>query len=155
MKDYFIGYNNVDFSFNLDFTVTNSTSGFLFQIGQTGEIFKPVISFSGNSGYIFDQVGDMIGGYISYVPQSISGNYFYSAPNNQESSGRLAFFMNQKLVANNVTATGFFDCIRFEKYNDDVFYAFSFQKNTGDINSLNDSGAFYLKSNNGEFLFTK
>jgi len=153
MKDYFIGYIDVDFSFNLNFSVSNSSSGFLFQIGQTGDNFYPVISFSGYSGYVFDQVGSMVGGYIKDAPISISGNYFKNS-REQSSTGRFSFFLNNDLIANNIKPTGFVDCVRLEKYSDEIS-AFIYQINTGDYNMLHTNSGAYLISSDGYYLVAK
>ena len=154
MQDYLFGFTNVDFSFNADIAVQVPESGFLLQLGQTGNDFHASISFSGASGYIFDQSGDLVGGYMKNEAFSISGNYFFDG-NDVDSAGRLSYFINDTLIANNVGSTGFIDCIRFEGHTDDTIGNISIVRDTGDFTALMDSEGVYLLSSDDYFLIAK
>lgn len=152
--DYLFGFTNVDFSFNADITVGVPESGFLLQVGQTGTPFYPSISFSGISGYVFDQRGDMVGGYVKDEAFSISGNYNYEG-NTVEATGRLSSYVNNTLISNNLYSTGFVDSIRFEGYTSDSTSHISIVQDTGDFTALMETGSSYLLSSDGSFLIVK
>jgi hypothetical protein len=154
MKDYLLGYVNVDFSFNTDISVRVPESGFLLQLGQTGADFYPVISFSGVSGYIFDQRGDFVAGYSKNGTFSISGNYDYNGDNEPEATGRLSYFLNESFIANNIYNTGFIDAIRFEGYSDDNVANISFVINTGDSVAVMSQNGYYFQDASGNYIFT-
>ena len=154
MQDYLFGFTNVDFSFNADISVRVPESGFLLQLGQTGSDFHASVSFSGMSGYIFDEEGSMVGGYMKNEAFSISGNYFFDG-NDVDSAGRLSYYIDDTLIANNLPSTGFMDCIRFEGYTDDNIGSISIVRDTGDFMALMDSEGVYLLSSEGNFLIAK
>ena len=112
MKGYNLGYQDQSFSFVADISVGVPESGFLLQIGQSGNDYFPNVSFSGVSGYLFDASGNFFGGYQKNIPFSLSGNFFFS-----NSTGRYSYYYNNVLVANNIYGfTGFVDNVRFEDY---------------------------------------
>ena len=154
MKDYLLGYTNVDFSFNSDIVVRVPESGFLLQLGQTGTNFYPVVSFSGVSGYIFDRRGDFVGGYVKNETFSLSGNYNYLS-SGTEATGRLSYYINKTLIANNLYSTGFIDTIRFEGYTDDTTSNISIVLDTGDVMALMDVSGVYLQGSGGEYLLAQ
>ena len=153
MKDYLFGYTNVNFSFNANISIRVPESGFLLQIGQTGNDFYDAISFSGVSGYIFDKRGDFVGGYVKNQPFTISGNYKYNG-NDTESTGRLSYYLNNSFIANNLYSTGFVDTIRFEGYTDDTVASIGITLDTGDFSALMDNQGVYIQSNNSEYLIS-
>lgn len=159
MKQTIIGYTNVNFTFEASIQVKTPASGFLFQLGQTGDPFFPIISFSGNSGYIFDQSGNFFGGYIKNEQFSISGNYFFgdyvetgNLANDHTATGRLSYYFNNTLIANDIKGTGFIDALRFEDYNNQNSLIFNITFDTGSSDGLMDSNGLYLLSSEGFYL---
>lgn len=149
--DYLFGFTNVNFSFNANIAVRTPESGFSLQLGQTGSDFYPVISFSGYSGYIFDQRGFMVGGYIKNEAFAISGNYSTES-SELESAGRLSYYIDDVLISNNVSSTGFIDCIRFEGYSDEITADINIIRDTGEFDAIMSADAFYLHSLDNLFL---
>lgn len=131
MKAIDFGYYNQNFIFNAEISVSAPESGFVFQIARTGENpttgnnlsdSYPLVSFSGYSGYIFDQSGDLVSSYRQNEDIRISGNYFYGEQSSsgkvtfdETGVGRFSFFINDVLIKNNISGqTGFFDTIYFD-----------------------------------------
>tara|TARA_Y100000114_G_scaffold90083_1_gene83645 strand:+ start:607 stop:1104 length:498 start_codon:yes stop_codon:yes gene_type:complete len=161
MKTKSIGYHNRSLVFSADIQVSAPESGFLFQIGRSGDPdFYPAISFSGSEGFIFDQEGEFVGGYRQNQLFNISGNYFYG---DQSTSGnllidhtgeaRFSYFLNGNLISNNINGqTGFLETIRFEDHNNQNNLFFEIVKETGSSNVIRDSGSTYLASSEGYYL---
>ena len=161
MKTRPIGYHNKSFVFSADIQVSAPESGFLFQIGRSGDPdFYPAISFSGSEGFIFDQEGEFIGGYRQNELFNISGNYFYG---DQSMSGdvlidytgeaRFSYFLNGNLISNNINGqTGFLEMIHFEDHDNQNNLFFEITKDTGASNVIRDSGSTYLLSSEGHYL---
>lgn len=160
MKGYPLGYSNQNLSFSADLYVGFSSSGFSFELGKTGDPFYSTISFSGYSGYIFDQSGDFVGGYKRGQNINISGNYFFGdlATSGNEivddfSTGRLSYYINNKLICNNISGpTGFFDTILFEDYDGVNTMSLEVILEDGSPTALQDSDQFYLISSDGYYL---
>lgn len=160
MKGYRLGYHNQDFVFNASFQVCNTDTGFVFQIGKSGDSFYPVVSFSGYSGYIFDQSGSFVHGYRKNELINISGNYFYGDtfvsgnPLVDETGiARLSYFINDNLIANNISGqTGFFDTVTFEDYGCDALFSLEYVLETGSPCVLADNTGTYLLSSEGYYL---
>jgi|TARA_B100001094_G_C18072523_1_gene740831 hypothetical protein len=161
MKTKSIGYHNRSLVFSADIQVSAPESGFLFQIGRSGDPdFYPAISFSGSEGFIFDQEGEFVGGYRQNQLFNISGNYFYG---DQSTSGnllmdhtgeaRFSYFLNGNLISNNINGqTGFLQTIRFEDHDNQNNLFFEIVKETGSSNVIRDSGSTYLASSEGHYL---
>lgn len=158
MKSELIGYHNQNFIFSANIQV-NSPSGFYLHLSKTGDSVYDVVSFSGYSGYIFDQRGDFVGGYRKNQLVNISGNYFYGQ---SETSGnivfddstdcRFSYFINNNLITNNISGqTGYFDTVRFEDYGENTM-SFSFVKETGSPNLIVDSALYPIESADGYYL---
>lgn len=151
MKSIDLGYYNQDFVFNAQIQIAEVDSGFSFNIGQTGQ--EPIVSFSGYSGYIFDQSGDLIGGYRKNQAINISGNYFYGDVSSTGNvvfdgtgNGRFSYFVNNNLIRNNISGqTGFYDTISFNSQNDQNILTLSMDISTG--------SPCVLKSSEGDYLF--
>lgn len=161
MKSQSIGYHNKNLVFTADIQVSVPDSGFLFQIGRSGESdFYPAVSFSGSEGFIFDQEGDFIGGYRQNELFTISGNYFYGEQSmsgdvliDHTGEARFAYFLNNTLIANNINGqTGFLETVLFEDYDNQNQLSFEIIKQTGSPNVITDSGATYLLSSEGYYL---
>jgi len=161
MKTKSIGYHNRSLVFSADIQVSAPESGFLFQIGRSGDPdFYPAISFSGSEGFIFDQEGEFVGGYRQNQLFNISGNYFYG---DQSTSGnllmdhtgeaRFSYFLNGNLISNNINGqTGFLQTIRFEDHDNQNNLFFEIVKETGASNVIRDSCSTYLASSEGHYL---
>jgi hypothetical protein len=160
MKSALIGYHNQDFVFSADIAISTPESGFLFHIGRSGEPFYPVISFSGNNGYLFDQSGHFVGGYRKFEPITISGNFVAgeklvsgNITYDDYSVGRLSYYINNVLIANNITGpSGYFDTILFDDQSGKNTLAIEFIRQTGSPNVLTDNTFSYLLSSDGHFL---
>lgn len=179
MKGFNLGYHNKSFSFNASISVSVPESGFNIQIGKTGDPFDPVISFSGYSGYLFDQSGLLVHGYRQNEVFNISGNYFYGDTYNsgggfqiiegdilvpildnvfQDDTGnaRFSYFINGNLIRNNISGqTGFIDCITFEDYNNQNTASIDFFLDTGSSCVLADNTGSYILSSEGYYLSPK
>tara|TARA_R110000787_G_scaffold78925_1_gene172394 strand:+ start:1294 stop:1788 length:495 start_codon:yes stop_codon:yes gene_type:complete len=160
MKGHSIGYHNKDFAFSANIQVNVPNSGFSFQIGKTGDPFYPVVSFSGHSGYLFDQSGSFFGGYRRGETFTISGNYFFGdttlvgkVTTDENATGRFSYYHNDNLIANNINGpTGFFDTVLFEDYGGLNSLTFTPILETGSQNALLDTTGTYLLSSEGYFL---
>lgn len=148
----FVEYTNVSFTFNADISV--GTTGFLLQIGRTGDLNSSV-SFSGYSGYLFDQSGSMFGGYQRSKKFNISGNYFFGQYNktdkilnDEEAVCRLSYYLNDTLIANNILTTGFIDAVSFSGQS----MNFTLTTDTGASTVLCDEGTNYLLSSDNYYL---
>ncbi len=158
MQSSFIGYHNQNLAFTANIQV-NSPSGFIFHLSKTGEFIYDVVSFSGFSGYIFDQMGNFVGGYRKNELINISGNYIYGPHLNtgaltvdDNSPSRLSYYLNNKLISNSISGqTGYFDTVRFENYGLNTMN-FDYIKQTGSPNVIVDSGYFPIESSEGYYL---
>lgn len=158
MKTSLIGYHNQNFIFSADIHV-NSPSGFALHLSKTGDSIYDIVSFSGYSGYIFDQRGDFVGGYRKNQLVNISGNYFYgSFPTtgnliqDDNAPSRLSYFLNDKLVSNCVSGqTGYFDIVRFEDYGANTLN-FEYILDTGSPDFIVASGYVPLVSSEGWYF---
>jgi hypothetical protein len=158
MDGSFIGYHNQNLVFTANIQV-NSPSGFIFHLSKTGQSIYDVVSFSGVSGYIFDQQGNFVGGYRKNEVINFSGNYFYGPHLNSgslvvddNSPSRFAYFIKNKLICNGISGqTGYFDTVRFEKYGVNTMN-FDYIMETGSPNVLVDSGYFPIESSEGYYL---
>lgn len=102
---------------NLDILVDNTYSGFLVAAG-TGDVvageggstglLNSGFVFSGYEGYVFDQSGRFVGGYAPNIPVNISVH--------MKEDDSYSYFINDSLIANNITGSTGFDYIEFEKH---------------------------------------
>jgi hypothetical protein len=102
---------------NLDILVDNTYSGFLVSAG-TGDVvageggstglLNSGFVFSGYEGYVFDQSGRFVGGYAPNVPVNISVH--------MKEDDSYSYFINDSLIANNMSGSTGFDYIEFEKH---------------------------------------
>ena len=160
MKSELIGYHNQDFAFSASIQVGLPESGFSLEFVRTGDPIYPVMSFSGQSGFIFDQSGYFVGGYRKDQTINISGNYFFgdvSESNglisDDNATGRLSYYLNNTLIANNINGpTGFFDTVMFEDYGDLNKISLSIIKATGSPTVIMDSNSVYLLSSESYYL---
>jgi len=158
MKGSLIGYHNQNFVFEANILVA-SNSGFAFHLSKTGDSIYDVVSFSGYSGFIFDQKGYFVGGYRKNEVLSISGNYFFgSFPQtgnlieDELANARFSYFINNKLIANNISGqTGYFDTVRFEDYGVNSLN-FNYILETGSPEIIFDSGYNPILSSEGYFF---
>ena len=108
---------------NLDILVENTYSGFSVAAG-TGNaggdgLLNSGFVFSGYEGYVFDQSGRFVGGYAPNIPVNISVH--------MKSDNTYSYFIEDALIANNVSGSTGFDYIEFEKHGDaslDIEYIF-------------------------------
>jgi len=108
---------------NLDILVENTYSGFSVAAG-TGNaggdgLLNSGFVFSGYEGYVFDQSGRFVGGYAPNIPVNISIH--------MKSDNTYSYFIEDALIANNVSGSTGFDYIEFEKHGDaslDIEYIF-------------------------------
>jgi len=91
------GYSNsvIDLEFNID----NTESGFKVAIGSgvnsaNGLEYSGIL-FTGQSGYIFDQDGDFVGGYRHDVPFSIETHIHEDC--------HVSYYIDESLIKNNYT----------------------------------------------------
>jgi hypothetical protein len=151
MKSIDLGYYNQDFVFNAQVQVIDVASGFSFEIAQSGQ--DPIVSFSGQSGYLFDQQSDLIGGFRKNQAINISGNYFYGESHSTGNvvfdgtgEGRFSYFVNGNLIKNNISGqTGFYDTLYFNSSNDQNILTLSLDISTG--------SPCVLKSKDGNYSF--
>lgn len=99
---------------NLDILVENTFSGFSVAAG-TGNaggdgLLNSGFVFSGYEGYVFDQSGRFVGGYAPNIPVNISVH--------MKSDDTYSYFIDDVLIANNVSGSTGFDYIEFEKHGD-------------------------------------
>lgn len=99
---------------NLDILVENTFSGFSVAAG-TGNaggdgLLNSGLVFSGYEGYVFDQSGRFVGGYAPNIPVNISVH--------MKSDDTYSYFIDDVLIANNVSGSTGFDYIEFEKHGD-------------------------------------
>ncbi|MDB4761434.1 hypothetical protein OAG04_00320 [bacterium] len=102
---------------NLDILVDNTYSGFLVAAG-TGDVvageggstglLNSGFVFSGYEGYVFDQSGRFVGGYAPNIPVNISVH--------MKEDDSYSYFINDSLIANNMSGSTGFDYIEFEKH---------------------------------------
>lgn len=102
---------------NLDILVANTYSGFLVAAG-TGDVVAGAggstgllnsgFVFSGYEGYVFDQSGRFVGGYAPNIPVNISVH--------MKEDDSYSYFINDSLIANNMSGSTGFDYIEFEKH---------------------------------------
>ena len=99
---------------NLTISIDDTFSGFSVAAG-TGNaggdgLLNSGFVFSGSVGYIFDQSGRFVGGYSPDVPFDISVH--------MKRNDTYSYFINDVLIANNVSGSTGFDYIEFEKHGD-------------------------------------
>lgn len=102
---------------NLDILVDNTYSGFLVAAG-TGDVvageggstglLNSGFVFSGYEGYVFDQSGRFVGGYAPNIPVNISVH--------MKEDDSYSYFINDSLIANNMSGSTGFDYIEFKKH---------------------------------------
>lgn len=102
---------------NLEILVDNTYSGFLVAAG-TGDVvageggstglLNSGFVFSGYEGYVFDQSGRFVGGYAPNIPVNISVH--------MKEDDSYSYFINDSLIANNMSGSTGFDYIEFEKH---------------------------------------
>lgn len=102
---------------NLDILVDNTYSGFLVAAG-TGDVvageggstglLNSGFVFSGYEGYVFDQSGRFVGGYAPNIPVNISVH--------MKEDDSYSYFINDSLIANNMSGSTGFDYIEFDKH---------------------------------------
>jgi hypothetical protein len=108
---------------NLDILVENTYSGFYVAAG-TGNaggdgLLNSGFVFSGYEGYVFDQSGRFVGGYAPNIPVNISVH--------MKNDDTYSYFLDDVLIANNISGSTGFDYIEFEKHGDaslDIEYIF-------------------------------
>jgi hypothetical protein len=158
MTGQYIGYHDKNFYVNANIRILVPQSGFVFQFGRIGSwegwpsaigelgidvplpsgadpqtpfsLFTPVISFSGISGYIFDQYQNLIGGYLKDEPFDLEFNAFY----NTGQRNRMSYKINGTLIANNIPIPSgdvFIDSVVFEDYGDLNNLFFTMKQETG------------------------
>lgn len=162
MKGYSLGYHNQDLVFSADIFIGEPELGFSFEIGKTGDPFYPVASFSGHSGYIFDQSGFFIGGYRKNQTINISGNYFFGdvtqsgrVSTDDNATGRLSYYINDILIANNINGpTGFFDTILFNDQSGNNTLSLTLTPQTGSPTILLDKNSVRITSSEGYYFST-
>jgi hypothetical protein len=100
-------YSN--FYFRASLIPTEPVSGFSLYFGTTGVsgIFTTGIGFYGTGGMIFDNSGDLFGGYYSGRSVDIQGHLF---------TGRLSYFYDDVLIKNNLPSANNFNSIEFDKH---------------------------------------
>jgi len=99
---------------NLNILVENTYSGFSVA-GGTGNaegdaLLNSGFVFSGYEGYVFDQSGRFVGGYAPNIPVNLSIH--------MKSNDTYSYFIDNVLIANNVSGSTGFDYIEFEKHGD-------------------------------------
>jgi|SRR6056300_585771 hypothetical protein len=99
---------------NLNILVENTFSGFSVA-GGTGNaegdgLLNSGFVFSGYEGYVFDQSGKFVGGYAPNIPVNLSIH--------MKSNDTYSYFIDDVLIANNVSGSTGFDYIEFEKHGD-------------------------------------
>lgn len=148
MKGSYIGYHDQPLSFNAEISLNTPQSGFVLQIGQTGNPLYPNVSFSGVSGYLFDKSGIFFGGFQKNVPFSISGDFFFN-----ETPSRYSYYYNGLLVSNNIYGgTGFIDTAIFNDYNSNSSCRLNVVLGGGSPTILADNSLIYLVSSEGYYL---
>ena len=158
MKGQSLGYHNRNFVFSAGIQV-NSPTGFALHLTKTGDHPYHLASFSGYSGYIFDQRGSFVGGYRLNEVINISGNYFFgdfvntgNLQDDQYADSRFSYFINNHLIANSISGqTGYFDTVLFEDYGTNTML-FDYIKETGSPDYLVDNGYSGFQSSEGYFL---
>lgn len=158
MTGKYIGYHNKNFSAQADINIGVPESGFVIQFGRIGswgdppfETFSPVISFSGYSGYIFDQDQNMVGGYLKGQPISIDLDAFYGTGQ----VNRLSYKINNVLISNNTpVASGdvFIDSMLFEDYGGLNYLNLILKTETGSPTVLAGNTGLYILSSDGFYL---
>tara|TARA_B100001093_G_scaffold236738_2_gene226840 strand:- start:71 stop:442 length:372 start_codon:yes stop_codon:yes gene_type:complete len=99
---------------NLNISIDDTFSGFSVAAG-TGNaegdgLLNSGFVFSGSVGYIFDQSGRFVGGYSPNIPFDISVH--------MKRNDTYSYFIDDVLIANNITGSTGFDYIEFEKHGD-------------------------------------
>jgi len=158
MKGSPLGYHNRNFVFSADIQI-NSPSGFALHLSKTGDPIYNVVSFSGYSGYIFDQRGYFIGGYRKNQVINISGNYFFgdvtqtgSVVYDDDTDSRFSYFLNNRLISNCISGqSGYFDTVLFEDYGANTLN-FNHIKETRSPNIIVDVSGVPIQSSEGYFL---
>lgn len=108
---------------NLQINAREASSGFLVAAGTgdvvTGEggstgLLNTGFYFSGSEGYVFDQSGRFVGGYNSNYPVNLSIH--------MRSDQTFSYFIDDTLIANNMSGLTGFDYIEFEKHGDSSLF---------------------------------
>lgn len=158
MTGTYLGYHNQNFAAEADIIVQVPDSGFVLHFGRIGswagppyETFTPVISFSGCSGYLFDQEQNLIGGYLKDQRVSLEIDAFYGI----SQLNRLSYKVNGTLVANNrPIASGdvFIDAMLFEDYDGQNTLNMTLFAEDGSPTVLAGNTGLYLLSSEGFYL---
>lgn len=174
MTGAYIGYHNQNFSVNANITIQIPTSGFSLKFGRIGswenhitqveneveirrmgppcgEPFVSVVAFSGYSGYIFDQSGNLIGGYLKNEPFDLEFNAFYGTGQ----KNRLSYKINNTLIANNLPINSgdvFIDAMVFEDFGDRNNLYFKLKTETGSPTVIAGHTGLYILSSEGFYL---
>lgn len=99
------------FRFSADVVPRQPDSGFSLYFGVSGEAgsFHTGVGFYGSGGLVFDGEGSFFGGYQSGRSLGIQGSFFGD-------EDRMSYFLDGKLVKNNMIATGIYDAVEFDKF---------------------------------------
>lgn len=102
-------YSNLYFKANI--VEREPVSGFSLYLGVSGisGSFTTGVGFYGTGGMIFDNSGDLFGGYYSGRLTELEGHLF---------SGRLSYFYNGTLIKNNHPSSNNYNAIEFDKHGD-------------------------------------
>lgn len=99
---------------NLDILVDNLELGFLVAGGTGNNIGSALLNsgfvFSGSEGYIFDQSGRFVGGYEPNIPINLAVH--------TKTNDTYSYFIDNVLIANNVSGSTGFNYIEFDKNNE-------------------------------------
>lgn len=138
--------NYQSFAFKADITPRSPASGFSLAFGNTGSsgIFSTGVVFSGRSGFVFDQSGNLFGGYYSGRQIQIEGHFF---------GDRLSYFYDGVLVNNNLPVSNSFDSVEFDKIENSQLnlrldYISGFVPLSTEEGLADSSGIFLLSSDN-------
>jgi hypothetical protein len=150
MTGQYIGFHNQNFAGTASITVQVPDSGFSLKFGRVGSWASPpydpfveVVSFSGYSGYLFDQRGNMVGGYLKGDQFDLEFDVFYGSGQ----LNRMSYKINNVLIANNIPINSgdvFIDAVIFEDYGDqnNLFMPMKFE--TGSPTAIAGNTGLYL-----------
>jgi len=135
--------NYSNFFFKATITPRVPLSGFDFSFGTTGESgdFSTGVRFYGRSGMVFDQSGNLFGGYYSGRSLEIEGHFF---------GDRLSYFHNGVLINNNIPIENSFNSVEFDKFGDSVLYL-EMNYVSGLVPEVTEQG---IQDKNGIFLIS-
>lgn len=174
MTGVYLGYHNQNFSVNANITVQVPNSGFYLKFGRIGswenittqveneremkrmgppcgEPFVSVVSFSGYSGYIFDQNMNFVGGYLKDESFDLEFNAFYETGK----VNRLSYKINNTLIANNLSLENgdiFIDSMIFEDFSDTNNLIVTLKTETGSPTVLAGNTGLYILSSDSFYL---